>query len=308
MPTRSFSQELREAVESAARVLLTGPIDPDGDSLGACLALARGISAVSGAVVEVAGVASYRYRWMPGIDALIPDALVTGPYDLALVLDGDRRRLEPPVAAAFASAGLRGIIDHHRSTDPEGYDLVLLAPTAASTAELVSGILEDWGVPLDADLAALIYTGLVFDHAAVSVRVLVERSPAGLRLLGRVLERAELSDGGRVVLGVVALSDVAECGAVDGDLEGVVDALVFISGVEVACLAVEKAPRRIKLSLRSRSQVDVASLARAIHAGGGGHARAAGVVLEDTLGAVLARLPGTLAAATAAVMGSCAGP
>ena len=53
-------------------------------------------------------------------------------------------------------------------------------------------------------------------------------------------------------------------GATDADIEGVVDALVFTTGAEVACLIVERPQGRVKLSLRSRQRVDVAVLARAI--------------------------------------------
>ena len=92
-----------------------------------------------------------------------------------------------------------------------------------------------------------------------------------------------------------------------GVKDGVVDArslhvrfevaLVFTKGVEVACLCVEKTPTLVKLSLRSRSRLDVAALARQLSPGGGGHPRAAGVMLEQPLHTLMQTLPDILSQA-----------
>lgn len=303
------SLRFRDAFVSAQRVLLTGPMDSDGDSLGSCLALARAIRAISGAVVHVAGTPAFRYQWMPGADQMIRDDQVVGPYDVAVVLDGNRRRLHPVVERAYEAARSHAIIDHHSSTDTAGYELVCLDPTAASTCELVHQLTVSWGVPIDATIAALLYTGVIFDtggfrhsnthpsthrlaaslletgidHALIAARVLSERRLSGQRLLGHVLSTARALVDGEVVLGIITRADLAAVGATDADIEGVVDALVFTTGAEIACLIVERPMGRVKLSLRSRRWVDVAALAREIAAGGGGHRRAAGVVMEDTL-------------------------
>ena len=126
------TDELRAAFSGVRSVLLTGPKDPDGDSIGACLALARGVQAVSDAAVLVAGEANYRYDWMPGADGMLADAAVADHYDMVVVLDGARTRLTPRVEAAFAAAKVRGIVDHHKSTSAEGYDVVVLDPDATS--------------------------------------------------------------------------------------------------------------------------------------------------------------------------------
>lgn len=302
--------QLQQAVAAAQRVLLSGPVDPDGDSIGACLGLAQMIRACSSARVEVAGSAAYRYAWLDGASDMVPDAAILPDYDVVIIMDGDRRRLVPTVERAFLAAPRTVLVDHHASTEPEGYDIVLLDPSAASTTAMVDGIRERWGLPLDPRLAAALYTGLIFDtggfrhsntrpstlalaarlietgidHATISVRVLVERRPAGLRLLGAVLERVRFTAEGRVCLGAVQESDFVCHGADGTDLEGIVDALVYTRGVEVACLLVERGPARVKLSLRSRTDtIDVSRVARSFHGGGGGHPRAAGVVLEVPL-------------------------
>lgn len=324
MSSLPLSATLREALVGARKVLLTGPLDPDGDSIGACLALARGARAISGTEVDVAGTPGFRYAWMPGADAMVDDERVAGPYDLAVVLDGDRRRLSPRVKLAFDAAKRTGLVDHHASTDPGLYDIAILDPHASSATELVWQILQDWGIGLDRDLAALLYTGLIFDtggfrysntrpschrlaaalletgldHATIAARVLMERRPGGLKLLARVLSEARFLAGGTVLLSVVEQRWLTELGATYGDIEGIVDALVFTHGVELACLAVEREPDLVKLSLRSRSRVDVAELAGRLSPGGGGHPRAAGATIRAPLSELTSWLPEALGRAT----------
>lgn len=312
-----FADSLGRALRAAQRVLLTGPIDPDGDSIGACLALARGLRRrYPSLTVHVAGDPGYRYAWLAGAEGMLPDDAVTPDYDLVVVMDGDRHRLEPPVAGAFAAARVTVIIDHHGSTGADGYDLHLLDPTAASTCQMVYPLLRLWGVPIDKELAELLYTGIIFDtggfrhsnaspathrlaarllelgidHASICIRVLSERSPSGLSLLGDVLQRAELRAGGGVAVGAVRRATFDALGAAPEDLEGIVDALLHQRGVEVACLFIERAPGRVKLSLRSRKTVDVAAIAGQLGPGGGGHARAAGVLLREDFEAAWPRV------------------
>ena len=80
--------KLRQALSTARSVLLTGPLDPDGDSIGACMALGRAVRVLGKANVTIAGTANYRYDWMPGAEALLTDAQITPDYDLVVILDG----------------------------------------------------------------------------------------------------------------------------------------------------------------------------------------------------------------------------
>ncbi len=302
-----FSDRLRQVVERSGAVLLTGPSEADGDSIGACLALARGIRRISRARVDVAGSPSYRYEWLPDANEMIPDARIRGRYDLAVVLDGDRRRIDGSTRRAFGAAQVKGLIDHHGSTDPSRYDIALLDVHAASTCELIYGVLRDWGCPLDRATASLIYAGLIFDtggfrhsntttsthelaaellhtgidHAEISARILVERRLSGVRLLSEVLRSATLHSDGRLAVATIRLKDRLNSGAVPGDQYGIVDALLHIRGVRVAGLFVEQGPSRVRVSLRSRDDTNVGRVATRL--GGGGHRRAAGINIEQPL-------------------------
>src|SRR5262245_47338942 len=86
-------------IRGSGRVLLTGPEGPDGDSLGACLALQR-ILAVAAPQVEVTvvGDPGNRYAFLPGAGGMTADAQAP-EADGVVILDGDRRRLLAPVEA-----------------------------------------------------------------------------------------------------------------------------------------------------------------------------------------------------------------
>ena len=300
---------LLDAVRDSRRVLLTGPEGLDGDSIGACLALATCLRArVPGLHVDVAGVPGHRYDWLPGAQGMIPDGRVKSDYDGVVVLDGDRTRLHPDVAAAFGAARWTGIVDHHRSTDVAGYAVHVFDPDAESTCSIVAAMGRAWGVPVDRALAEQLYCGLIFDtggfrhsntdastlrtaarlldcgidHNAICLRTLHERRPAGAALLGRTLA-AVRQPVPAVAIGQIAAGDLRDTGASFSDVEGIIDHLLHIEGVELAALMTERAPQQVRLSLRSRRRVDCAQLARALDPQGGGHRRAAGGALAGPL-------------------------
>ena len=112
------------------------------------------------------------------------------------------------------------------------------------------------------------------------------------------MERVTFYRTSEVVLGVVDLETCERLGCGNGDVEGIVELMVFTQGVELACLCVEKNESLVKLSLRSRQRVDAARLARQLCDGGGGHPRAAGGMIPESLSGLLSWLPSALCEAT----------
>lgn len=313
---------LLECVRSSHRVVLTGPEGPDGDSIGACLALRRLFAVVApGVQVDVVGAISDRYAFLADARAVLPNARAAGA-DGVVVLDGDSGRLPADVRAAFDAARWTGLIDHHRSTDRAGYSVALLDPASESTCGMIAALASAWGVAIDAPLAELLYMGVVFDtgafrysntqpsthrlaaelvatgidHADIVLRTLVQRRPASLRLMASVFGGARFAPDGRSLVGAVSLDMLRMAQARETDLDGVVDVLQHIEGVEVAALVTER-KGMAKVSLRSHGALNVADLAKALSPGGGGHAKAAGCVVPvedfdafcDHLGLVLER-------------------
>ena len=101
---------------------------------------------------------------------------------------------------------------------------------------------------------------------------------AKLKLLARALERAQVLEGGEIVVSHLLRADFEAVGATEPYSEGIIDVLRSVEGSAVSALIREPprdgAPAR-KVSLRSSvDEVDVSAIAR--KSGGGGHREAAG--------------------------------
>ena len=118
-------------------------------------------------------------------------------------------------------------------------------------------------------------------------------------MLFRSLERAEVYDGGRLVISYLLRDDFLEVGAVEPYSEGIIDYLRAVEGSDMAVLIREPPTRggpKHRVSLRSRSdELDVSEIAR--KGGGGGHRQAAGFSSELDLGDLIAFIRREFAAA-----------
>ncbi len=311
---------LHGLVSGARRAMLTGPMDADGDSVGATLALASVLRAARPGLEVVCVTGSpipHRYRFLDGAERFVGPEGVSGGFDLAFLLDGVRHRIGP-VGEVFDAAGTRVLIDHHWSSNPGDYDLALLDVGRASTCEIVHEIATHplFAVPVDRAMARQLYTGIAFDTGTfryscttpqtlrlaadllqtgidaqqIVEKVFLDATHADTLFRGRVMSAIELAAGGRIAHACASYALLTETGAGPEGTEGLINSLVFIAGVEVAALFVERQPEHFKVSFRSRGGVNVAAVARQLSAEGGGHDRAAGVTLDGPRDAVVERV------------------
>jgi len=291
--------DLLRALTTAPSVLLTGPASPDGDSLGACLALERVLRS-QGVKVAVAGTVGWRYADLPGAAGVAPDP--AGPWHTVVILDGDRHRLSPEMDRAFAAAQVRAIIDHHGSTRRSEYDLAWIEPQATSTCEMLYGAFVAAEQAIDLPTATLLHLGSIFDtgcfrhdnttprtlamaadligrgvdHAGLVSRILAARRWRGLQAAARVTASAQRALGDQLILATIPVSLQRELDLAKDDLEGLVESLADVVGTQVAALLVEQPDSTAKVSLRSRGRIDVCAVAQVLAPAGGGHRKAAG--------------------------------
>ena len=294
----------------ARRVLAVGHENPDADTLGASLAVARLVACGGGtADVVTSDAPAPLYDFLPGIDRVRTDPDPAADYDLVVISDCGSLERVGAVGVRHADLFARVptlIIDHHASNDGDG-SLDWIDPHAAATCEMIALLAARLGVPLDEGdgaLAAALMAGIVMDTAtfahpnattrtlAVSAALVAAGAPlsdisrrlyrtkpdAQLRLFGRVLDRLETADGGRIVWSTLTDADLAATGTTPPHSEGIIDLLAQAEDAEVAILFKED-PRGTRLSVRTRpGGVDATVLTGAF--GGGGHARAAGATIE----------------------------
>jgi phosphoesterase RecJ-like protein len=308
--TTSDQQALVDALRRHDRFLLITHENPDGDALGSILAVKLILDALGkDSVMYLSGQAPLpaEYKFMP-----LDDLRRTLPDDVAdrvlFALDCANESRLGEGQAALESAPLVLNLDHHHDNSRFGSVNLVLAE-ASSTGEIVRDIARDLGVELTPALAEALYVALVTDTGRFqyanttpkALRLAAELVEAGadvhrvfqsvyetvqlakLKLLARALERAEVYEGGGLVVSYLLKTDFAEVGAAEPYSEGIIDFLRAVEGAEMAALIREPpAPGRParRVSLRSSSdELDVSAIARA-SGDGGGHRQAAGFSSE----------------------------
>jgi phosphoesterase RecJ-like protein len=241
------------------------------------------------------------YGFMPLADLVREPPTDVGERVLFAVDCAKEERIGDPAARARAPLTLN--IDHHHDNTRFG-DLNLIVADASSTGEVLRDVFAELGVELTPELAEPLYIALVTDTGRFqyanttpkSLRLAAELVEAGadihevfqqvyesvefakLKLLARALDRAEVLEGGRVVVSHLLRTDFGEVGASEPYSEGIIDYLRAVEGAELAVLIREQLNEdaaAYKGSLRSSiDELDVSAIARRF--GGGGHRQAAG--------------------------------
>jgi phosphoesterase RecJ-like protein len=294
----------------ASRVTTIGHENPDGDTLGAAIALAV-VAERLGKTAEVvcADPPPPFLAFLPGIGR-VRQAPGLDP-DLAVVVDAAELSRTGSVAVDHADWLERARIvniDHHVSNPGFGA-AQLVDPQAAATCELVALLLPELGVELDVELATLLMTGIVqdthtFAHPNVTPRTL--RVGATLLEAGAPLSRINravyadkpystlalwslmLAGMGqrcdeRIVHASMTLQMLAATGEQPIASEGFIDLLASTKRGDVAVVFKEVDPTTTRVSVRTSERADAVAITSAF--GGGGHVRAAGCTLAVGLDA-----------------------
>jgi phosphoesterase RecJ-like protein len=300
-----------EAVRSYQRFLLTTHIRPDGDGLGSMKALAEILRQLQKEVrLAIASTFPPRYIFLDPEREIEHFALPGEGWrsaEVVLILDtGTWNQLGNLGPFLRSLPAVKLVIDHHLTQD--NLEAVrLVDPQAEATGRLVFEAIAALGAPLPPRAASALFVALAMDtgwfrhsnttaatfdlaeklvQAGARPEVLYERlfednTLPRLRLTGLVLERLQMTQGGRVAYTDIRRQDYETTGATPQDSEDLVNYTRSLAGVEVGLLFMEQPRGGVKVSFRSRHDVDVARLAERF--GGGGHRRAAGAVIQAPL-------------------------
>jgi phosphoesterase RecJ-like protein len=314
---------LVDFVRRHQRFFLTTHVRPDGDGIGAMLALGEALEFLGKQVRRVLpSRLPPRYEFMDSartIEVFEPPGV--HDCDALMVLDtGTWNQLADVAHYVRDSRAEKFVIDHHRTQDDLGATRIVDV-SAAATGQMACEAIAALGVKLTPAMAQNLFVALAWDtgwfrhpnaseaiYAKAGRLVGVGANPTiiheelydrktleALKLQGRVLERVETRAGGRVAFSFVQFSDYAETGAIPLDTEDLINFPRSISGVEVALMLMEQRDGTIKVSFRSR-RADVGRLAEQF--GGGGHRLAAGATLPGPMESARDRV---LAAVVAAI-------
>lgn len=301
--------EIRDAIQTRRRFLISSHARPDGDSIGSQLAMTYALEVLGKDVRVVnADPAPEHYREFPGLDRIeITRELIERAgrrEDEALIV------MESSDLKRTGVSGLEGRftinIDHHQGNTSFG-DINWLDESAAACGEMVYDVIGALGVPLTIEIATHVYLAILTDTgsfhyanitpktfdicrdctaagvnpAAMARRVFDQNSIGKLKLIGAVLAEMDLLDDGR--LAVMYLNDeiLNATGTTYNDTEGLINLPLTAREIRAVVFFKHGADGEIHVSLRSKYDVDVRAIA-ARH-GGGGHKNASGFKLKGPL-------------------------
>src|SRR4051794_7429394 len=300
-----------DAIRGHERFVLTTHENPDGDALGSLLAMKLALDQLGkdGVMVLVGDAplpGEYAFMSLSELRRRWPDDVAERVL-LAVDCANESRIADPEV---LGRVPLSVDIDHHHDNTRFGQTNLIVAD-ASSTGEVLRDVFRELNVELTPDIAEALYIALVTDTGRFqytnttpkALRLAAELVDAGadvhrvfqgiyesvqfakLKLLARALERAQIYEGGRVVVSYLLRTDFTDVGAAEPYSEGIIDYLRAVEGAEMAVLIRE--PPRVdgplhRVSLRaSVDELDVSPIARLF--GGGGHRQAAGFSSEKSV-------------------------
>jgi phosphoesterase RecJ-like protein len=293
-------------VHESQSFVLTSHMRPDCDAIGSEIGLALALRSL-GKTVRIVNADPVP----PHIAFIDPkhDVQVLGQdvqaadvtCDVIIVVDTSAwSQLGPMADVVRASSARKVVIDHHMSQDDLGA-VMFKETTSESTGRLVLEAIDSLDVKLTPPIAVPLFAAIATDtgwfrfasvteatvHAAARLigagarpseifGELYERNTlARLLLQGRILSKVKSHVGGRLLTTAITQQDLRDVGAEPTDTEDVINRLLSVGGVECAILMLELGPKETKVSLRSRSTLDVNAIAAKF--GGGGHRAASGV-------------------------------
>ncbi len=303
-PNTKFAPIVR-LIKKHRSFLITTHVNPDGDGLGAESALYLALKKL-GKKVQVVNhdPLPKKFDYLP-FASIYQTSDKIPAHEVCFVLDaGNFGRIREGVRRE--EFGILVNIDHHFSNDNYG-DHNLVLPKASATGEVVLQLIRALKVALDQGIAESVYTSLVTDTGGfrysnttpavlrlaaelvdagaraqkVSDRIFAGYSPQAMELVRLALGTVQISSGGKLATMTLTQADLKKSGAVEDDTENLINFVRKLEGVHIAVFLKERTDGKIKISLRSKTDLNVSDIAA--HWDGGGHAYAAGAVLPGPI-------------------------
>lgn len=301
-----------DALRVSAPVIIVGHARPDGDSIGSVMAMALALRAAGRQVRTLCSdPAPPSFAAFPHSDTLeiTRDVDATG----AMVVVMETGTLVRTGISGLETASSVVNIDHHLGNT--GYGAVnWYDEGAAACVEMVADAIDAIGIPWSADIATYLYLGLSTDtgsfrHSHITARsfelarrcVLAGADPVRIgqiaydsfslgrvRLIGELLHGMQLEADGQLAILTLTPEVHERAGSTPDESDGLINLPFTAQDIRAVCMLRTDQAGQTRVSLRSKSTVDVRSVAQRF--GGGGHFNASGFSTTDALETVRAAL------------------
>lgn len=290
-----------EAIEESRYCLIVTHINPDADTISCALALSNYMKekGIKHKVFNESKTLPRNLDFLPLFDKITDQ--VPKFYDLAVFVD----------CAVMDRVGLdieKGVkiinIDHHQSNSFFGC-LNIVDETKPATAELLYEVFENEDIKISKNIAQCLYVGIYDDSIAFTTprvdgrtfhvvnklvqtgidvsktaeNLLMRDSLAKYRIMPKILNTLQLSSEGKVATVYLDKEWLKETGAQTSECDDVVNMVLNMAVVQIVCY-LRVINGKVRVSLRSKGEIDVSNIASKFN--GGGHKNAAGLSI-DTL-------------------------
>ncbi|HZZ44435.1 MAG TPA: DHH family phosphoesterase [Tepidisphaeraceae bacterium] len=310
-------QQILSELSACKRILVTTHVRPDGDALGSVAAMILGLQKknIHAEALLLSHLPSkyafiFKDHNIPFHDAESgwPADLDLNSFDAILVLDTGTWSQLPGLKDRVENWPKPKLVVDHHLTQENWATHKLVIKEAAAAAEIVAELLELWDIKIDSPIATALYLAIVSDtgwfqfsntrpftmrlaatlmEAGVDTDRLYqllyqnERAPRIL-LQARATQNMQLLADNKLAVITVTKQDFIDLGAKVTDTENLINIPLQIATVQASILITEPQDfGPVRVSLRSKGQIDCAEFAQQF--AGGGHARAAGLKLEGSL-------------------------
>lgn len=292
-------------IKNSNNILIASHIHPDGDSIGSILALGMALKKFKGKVniLKVDDIPS-DYKFLPNIELI--KEYDEEEIDIFIALDcGDMERLGLGKDLALKAKKIINI-DHHITNNNFG-DLNIVSHSAAATGELIYDIIKKMDVKIDINIAECLYTAISTDTGSfmysnttykthliiaellkfginindININLYQSKSMEKTKLFLDSLNTLELFLNDKVAFVTVTQDMLNSNNAKMEDTEGIISFIRDIDTVDVACFLKQINKSEVKISIRSKKQIDVSKICNKFN--GGGHMKAAGCTIYDNV-------------------------
>lgn len=297
--------EAKILIEESQKIYVVGHINPDGDAIGSAFATCLALKQLGKDVNVVMTSYSDTFRFLPDLSTSI-SKIEEATYDLLICVDSsDNRRLDI-TPEDYQKAKKILVLDHHKKSIVYG-DVNCIDEESPAACQIVYDLLCALNITINKEIASYLYLGLLTDTGSFNysstqpktLRIVANLMETGidftdickrvndtikeakLKLIAKAVEKMEVFFDGKVRYSYVSYPEIQELGLSEEDAEGMTNYLRMVEGTQVAIYVRGRSNGENKVSLRSGGQVDVSKVALAFN--GGGHARASGYTMEDSL-------------------------
>ncbi|MBE0427044.1 MAG: bifunctional oligoribonuclease/PAP phosphatase NrnA [Nitrospirae bacterium] len=278
-------------------------IDPEPDAIGSSIALSIALERLGKKTVlyDRDNIPEI-YRFLPGCEKFTNSISSLNTSHLPVILL-DCNTLER-AGIKNSSFRLTAVVDHHETEQTYG-DIKWIEPEAAATGIMVFYLLKDLGIKITEDIALNLYSAIAIDTGTFRYsnttsevfRISAELVEAGAKpayvahslyetwsehrfaLLIMALNTLDIKDS--LAITFVTKQMFKQTGTKPEDTENFANLPRVMKNIKIAAFFRELNDNHWKVSLRSKGDINVASIAKGFN--GGGHKNAAGFEIKASL-------------------------